>query len=360
MHIFKKGVLHNIWSEAMKPVYVVWWPYLRSLFSHRIVQYFCSVHMELTKQPESFNHAFAQQKFRRLWCPHRDGQILPYKNLNGYGVQIAPFKLLAVLAKTLTSVLVFKLLADSVNRSPKRTNIQPVENLSSICLVRCARSLNLNLVRRNFLLQRFTVLSIFRQNAVRSLIAVKHAILSESDDVKTGSAAWRNNTGKKNQQYHFNERYFICRKTGPDYCRCILDYLLVERNWARTVLCLPKMLLNFISSKRALNHRGASSGNTFIHLPIWRSRELIDLIHDAYHLCTHFRNDGIKANIKWYFRGQTNVKIAIARNRGPLCLFSQNRTTIQSRKMYGLSFGKISVIIACYDDIFGRYSIKKK
>ena len=27
--------------------------------------------------------------------------------------------------------------------------------------------------------------------------------------------------------------------------------------------------------------------------------------------------------------------------------------------MYGLSFGKISLIIACYDDIFGRYSIKK-
>ena len=27
--------------------------------------------------------------------------------------------------------------------------------------------------------------------------------------------------------------------------------------------------------------------------------------------------------------------------------------------MCGLSFDKINVIIACYDDIFGRYSIKK-
>ena len=27
--------------------------------------------------------------------------------------------------------------------------------------------------------------------------------------------------------------------------------------------------------------------------------------------------------------------------------------------MYGLSFGKINVFIACYDDIFVRYSIKK-
>ena len=27
--------------------------------------------------------------------------------------------------------------------------------------------------------------------------------------------------------------------------------------------------------------------------------------------------------------------------------------------MYGLSFEKTNVIITCYDDIFGRYSIKK-
>ena len=42
---------------------------------------------------------------------------------------------------------------------------------------------------RNFLFQKFTILSIFLQNALRSLIAVKHSILSESDDVKSASAA---------------------------------------------------------------------------------------------------------------------------------------------------------------------------
>ena len=83
--------------------------------------------------------------------------------------------------------MAFKFLTGSVNRSPKRTNIQPVENLSSICPVPCERSLRLNLVTRNF--QKFTILSIFLQNILRSLIAVKHSILSESDDLKLGSAA---------------------------------------------------------------------------------------------------------------------------------------------------------------------------
>ena len=284
--------------------------------------------MELTKQLESFNHAFAQQKFRRLWCPHRDDQIFPYKNLKGYSVQIGPVKFSAVLAKTLTSVLAFKLLAGSVNRSPKRTNIQPVENLSSICPVRCARSLHLNLVPRNFLLQRFTILSIFRQNALRSFIAVKHSILSESDDVKSGSATWRNNTRKKSAISVQREVALFVVIRG----QIILDadYLLVERNWARTVLCLAKMLLNLISSKQALNHRGASSGNTFKHLPTWQSRELIDLIHDTHHLCTHFRTDRIKANIKWYFRGQTKDKIChCEKSRSTLFILSkQNNDSV--------------------------------
>ena len=146
-----------------------------------------------------------------------------------------------VLAKTLTSVLAFRLLAGSVNRSPKRTNIQPVENLSSICPVRCAWSLHLNLVPRNFLIQRFTILSIFWQNALRSLIAVKHSILLESDDVKSGSAAWRNNTRKKSAISVQREVALFVVIRG----QIILDadYLLVERNWARTLLCLAKMLL---------------------------------------------------------------------------------------------------------------------
>ena len=74
-------------------------------------------------------------------------------------------------------------------KSPKRTDIQLVENLSSICPVPCGRRLHLNLVPGNFLFQKFTVLSIFRQNALRSLIAVKHSILSKSNDVKSDSAA---------------------------------------------------------------------------------------------------------------------------------------------------------------------------
>ena len=52
--------------------------------------------MELTKQLESFHHTLAQQKFRRLCCWHRDGQIRPYKNLDGYGVHITLLKFSAV------------------------------------------------------------------------------------------------------------------------------------------------------------------------------------------------------------------------------------------------------------------------
>ena len=52
--------------------------------------------MELTKQVKSFHHTLAQQKFRRLWCSDRDGQIRPYKNLDGYGVHITLLKFSAV------------------------------------------------------------------------------------------------------------------------------------------------------------------------------------------------------------------------------------------------------------------------
>ena len=149
--------------------------------------------------------------------------------------------------------MAFKFLTGSVNRSPKRTNIQPVENLSSICPVPCERSLHLNLVPRNFLFQKFTILSIFLQNILTSLIAVKHSILSEWDDVKSGSAAW-GNTRKKSAISVQREVALFVVILG----QIILDtdYLLVERNWARIVLCLLKTLLNLISNKRALNHRG--------------------------------------------------------------------------------------------------------
>ena len=84
--------------------------------------------------------------------------------------------------------MAFKFLTGSVNRSPKRTNIQSVENLSSICLVPCERSLHLNLVAIISLSKVYNSLN-FLQNILRFLIGVKHSVLSESDDLKLGSAA---------------------------------------------------------------------------------------------------------------------------------------------------------------------------
>ena len=148
--------------------------------------------------------------------------------------------------------MAFKFLTGCVNRFPKRMNIQPVESLSSICPVPCERSLHLNLVLRNFIFEKFTILSIFLQNALRALIAVKHSILSESDDVKSGLAAW-GNTRKKSAITVQREVALFVVILGQTILDA--DYLLVERNWARIVLCLVKMLLNLISNKRALNHR---------------------------------------------------------------------------------------------------------
>ena len=144
--------------------------------------------------------------------------------------------------------MAFKFLTGSVNRSPKRMNIQPVESLSSIFPVPFERSLHLYLVPRNFLFQKFTILSIFLQNALRFLIAVKHSILSELDDVKSDSAAWWNTAISVQREVAFF--VVILGQIILD-----ADYLLVERNWARIVLCLVKMLVNLISNKRALNHR---------------------------------------------------------------------------------------------------------
>ena len=74
----------------------------------------------------------------------------------------------------------------------------------------CERSisLHLDLVPRKFLLQLkvfITILSIFQQNTLRTLLAAEHCIPSESDGVKSGSAAGRNNT-RKNQPNRFNEK----------------------------------------------------------------------------------------------------------------------------------------------------------
>ena len=48
----------------------------------------------------------------------------------------------------------------------------------------------------------------------------------------------------------------------------------------------------------------------------------IDIIHDARHLCTRFRIDGIKAMSRGISGGKQKVKFANARNRVRLCLFS--------------------------------------
>ena len=101
---------------------------------------------------------------RGIRNPSNDWNL--HSNCHCYGVQIALVKFSAVPAKNLTQVMALRFLTGSVNRSPKRTNIQPVENLSSICPVPCERRLHLNLVPRNFLFQKFTFLSILLQNII--------------------------------------------------------------------------------------------------------------------------------------------------------------------------------------------------
>ena len=57
---------------------------------------------------------------------------------------------------------------------------------------------------------------------------------------------------------------------------------------------------------------------------MWR----IDIIHDTRYLCTRFRIDGIKAMLRRNLGSKQRVKFANARNRGRLCLSSQNETAI--------------------------------
>ena len=65
-------------------------------------------------------------------------------------------------------------------------------------------------------------------------------------------------------------------------------------------------------------------GNTTNVLRIWP----IDIIHDTHHLCTSFRIDGIKVMSRGILGGKEKIKFANARNRGRVCLFCQNETTI--------------------------------
>ena len=92
----------------------------------------------------------------------------------------------------------------------------------------------------------------------------------------------------------------------------------------------------------------------------WNTIEGIDLIHDARHLCTRSRIDGIKAMSHGFSGGKQVTKFASTSNRGWVCLFYQNETTISwSCKTYVSSFGKIYVITVCHEDIYGRYCTQK-
>ena len=55
---------------------------------------------------------------------------------------------------------------------------------------------------------------------------------------------------------------------------------------------------------------------------------LIDLIHDTHNLRTRFRTDGIKAMSRGISGGKQKIKFTNTRNRGRLCLFSEDETTI--------------------------------
>ena len=91
-------------------------------------------------------------------------------------------------------------------------------NWSKIRPVPCKRSvsLHLDLVPRNFLLQLkalITILSIFSQNALRTLLAVKHSILSESDGVKIWLGCLKK-TPEKISQISSTKSSLICCNTS--------------------------------------------------------------------------------------------------------------------------------------------------
>ena len=54
----------------------------------------------------------------------------------------------------------------------------------------------------------------------------------------------------------------------------------------------------------------------------------IDLIHNASHLCTRSRIDGIKAMSRGISGGKQLIKFANTSDHGQVCLFYQNETTI--------------------------------
>ena len=53
----------------------------------------------------------------------------------------------------------------------------------------------------------------------------------------------------------------------------------------------------------------------------------MDLNHDTRHLCTRFRNDGIKAMSRGILGGEQEIKCTSTCNRDQVCLFKQNEKT---------------------------------
>ena len=54
----------------------------------------------------------------------------------------------------------------------------------------------------------------------------------------------------------------------------------------------------------------------------------IDLIHNARHLCTRSRIDGIKAMSRGISGGKQVIKFANTSDRSQVCLYYQNETTM--------------------------------
>ena len=72
---------------------------------------------------------------------------------------------------------------------------------------------------------------------------------------------------------------------------------------------------------RALIGRELYYGHKNIDSWKWSHRGAIDLIHDARHICTPLRSDGIKAMSRGFSGGKQAIKSANTRNRGCVCLF---------------------------------------
>ena len=94
--------------------------------------------------------------------------------------------------------------------------------------------------------------------------------------------------------------------------------------------------------------------------------QTIDIIHDTCHLCTRFRIDGIKAMSHGFSGGKQNIKFAKARNRGRLCLFSQNETKrkddliVMQNVRFWVSTKSVNVINVCCMDIYRTVATASK